>query len=81
MVRLESVAIALLGTVLGLVLGIVFGVAVQRALRDDGIDVLTIPWGQLAIFVVAAVIFGILAAALPARRASKLNVLNAITTE
>jgi putative ABC transport system permease protein len=81
MVRLESVAIALLGTVLGLVLGIAFGVAVQRALRDDGIDVLSIPWGQLAIFVVAAVIFGILAAALPARRASKLNVLNAITTE
>jgi putative ABC transport system permease protein len=81
MVRLESVAIALLGTVLGLVLGIAFGVAVQRALRDDGIDVLSIPWGQLAIFVVAAVIFGILAAALPARRASRLNVLNAITTE
>ena len=81
MVRLESVAIALLGTVLGLVLGIAFGIAVQRALRDDGIDVLAIPWGQLSIFVVAAVIFGILAAALPARRASKLNVLNAITTE
>jgi putative ABC transport system permease protein len=81
MVRLESVVIALLGTVLGLVLGIVFGIAIQRALRDDGIDVLTIPWGQLLIFVIAAVIFGILAAALPARRASKLNVLNAITTE
>jgi putative ABC transport system permease protein len=81
MVRLESVVIALLGTVLGVVLGIAFGIVVQRALRDDGIDVLSIPWGQLLIFVVAAVIFGILAAALPARRASKLNVLNAITTE
>jgi putative ABC transport system permease protein len=81
MVRLESVVIALLGTVLGLVLGIAFGIAVQRALTEDGIDQLSIPWGQLAIFVLAAIVFGILAAWFPARRASKLNVLSAITTE
>jgi putative ABC transport system permease protein len=81
MVRLESVVIALLGTVLGLVLGIAFGVAVQRALKDEGIQVLTIPWGQLVLFVLAAVVFGILAAAFPARRAARLNVLSAITTE
>ncbi len=81
MVRLESVVIALLGTVLGLVLGIAFGVALQRALKDEGIQVLSIPWGQLVIFVVAAVLFGILAAAFPARRASRLDVLTAITTE
>jgi putative ABC transport system permease protein len=81
MVRLESIAIALLGTVLGLVLGIAFGVSLQRALRDQGVDVLTIPWGQLVIFVVAAVLVGVLAAWFPARRASKLDVLRAITTE
>jgi putative ABC transport system permease protein len=81
MVRLESVVIALLGTVLGLVLGIAFGIALQRALQDEGIQVLSIPWGQLVVFVLAAVLFGILAAAFPARRAAKLNVLEAITTE
>jgi putative ABC transport system permease protein len=81
MVRLESVVIALLGTVLGLVLGIAFGIALQRALEDEGIDVLSIPWTQLVIFVLASIVFGILAAAFPARRAAKLNVLTAITTE
>jgi putative ABC transport system permease protein len=81
MVRLESVAIALLGTVLGLVLGIAFGIAIQRAVADEGIDVLSVPYGQMVIFVVLAILFGIVAAAFPARRASKLNVLDAITTE
>jgi putative ABC transport system permease protein len=81
MVRLESVVIALLGAVLGLVLGLAFGIAVQRALREDGIDVLSIPWGQMLIFVLAAIVFGVLAAWFPARRAAKLNVLSAITTE
>jgi putative ABC transport system permease protein len=80
-VRLESIAIALLGTVLGLVLGIAFGVSLQRALRDQGVEVLTIPWGQLVIFVVAAVLVGVLAAWFPARRAARLDVLRAITTE
>jgi putative ABC transport system permease protein len=81
MVRLESVVIALLGTILGLVLGIIFGIAVQQALKDDGLEVLSVPWGQMVIFVIAAILFGIVAAAFPARRASKLNVLSAITTE
>ena len=81
MVRLESVVIALLGTVLGLVLGIVFGVALQQALKDEGLTLLSIPYTQLVIFVIAAVLFGILAAAFPSRRAAKLNVLQAIATE
>jgi putative ABC transport system permease protein len=81
MVRLESVVIALLGTTLGLVLGLAFGFAVQRALSDQGLNVLSVPWGQLVLFVVVAVLFGLIAAWLPARRAAKLNVLNAITTE
>jgi putative ABC transport system permease protein len=81
MVRLESVVIALLGTVLGLVLGIAFGIAIQQALKNDGLEVLSVPYGQMVIFVIAAILFGIVAAAFPARRASKLNVLNAITTE
>ncbi|HZJ07202.1 MAG TPA: FtsX-like permease family protein [Nocardioidaceae bacterium] len=81
MVRLESVVVAVLGAVLGVVMGIVFGVALQRAIADEGIDVLSIPWLQLAVFVVLAAIVGILAAVLPARRAAKLDVLRAISTE
>ena len=47
MVRLESMAISLLGAVLGLVMGMVFGVALQRAIADQGLDILRIPWVQL----------------------------------
>ncbi|HET7327196.1 MAG TPA: FtsX-like permease family protein [Nocardioidaceae bacterium] len=81
MVRLESVAIASLGAVLGVGMGLVFAVALQRAIADEGFDVLAIPWGQLALFVVIAAVLGVLAALLPARRAARLNVLAAITTE
>lgn len=81
MVRLESVAIAVLGAVLGVVMGVAFGVALQRAIADQGIDVLSIPVLQLAMFVVLAAVVGVLAAVLPARRAARLNVLDAITTE
>ena len=81
MVRLESAAIAVLGAVLGVVMGVAFGVALQRAIADQGLEVLSIPWLQLAIFVVLAALVGVLAAVFPARRAARLNVLRAITTE
>ena len=51
MIRLESVAIALLGAVLGMAMGVVFGVVLQRAVADQGLDVLSIPWVQLVVFV------------------------------
>ncbi len=81
MVRLESVIVAVLGAMLGVVMGIAFGVALQRALADEGVDVLSIPWLQLTIFVVIAALVGVLAAVLPARRAARLDVLRAIYTE
>ncbi|MFQ6171655.1 ABC transporter permease [Oryzobacter sp. R7] len=81
MLRLESVAIAVLGAVLGIVLGLAFAVALQRSLVDDGIDVLAIPGGQLALFVAAAALVGVLAALWPGRRAARLDVLRAIATE
>ena len=81
MLRLESVAIALLGAVLGVVLGLGAGWALQRALADDGIDVLAVPGTQLAVFVVTAGLVGVLAALWPGRRAARLDVLQAITTE
>jgi putative ABC transport system permease protein len=81
MVRLESIAISVLGAVLGVVMGVIFGVALQQAIADQGIDVLKIPVVQLVVFIALAAVVGILAAVLPARRAAKLDVLRAITTE
>ena len=81
MVRLESVAIALLGALLGIALGLVFGIALQRAVADQGIDVLAIPTGQLVVFVALAVLVGVLAAVWPGRRAARLDILRAIATE
>jgi putative ABC transport system permease protein len=81
MVRLEAIAISVLGAVLGVVMGLVFGFVLQRAVADQGITDLSIPVVQLAVFVLVAAVVGVLAAVLPARRAAKLNVLRAITTE
>ena len=81
MIRLESVVIALLGSVVGLGLGVLFGWALQRALADQGLTELRIPFGQLGVFLVAAIVVGVLAALWPAYRAGRMNVLAAIQTE
>ncbi|QWC84085.1 ABC transporter permease [Nocardioidaceae bacterium] len=78
MVALESMAIALLGAVLGVALGLLFGVALMRSLRDQGLEVVTVPVGQLVLFVVVALVVGLLASVLPARRAARMDVLEAI---
>ena len=75
MVTLESVVIAVLGAVLGVVLGIGFGIALMHSLREEGLEVISVPVGQLAIFLVVSVVIGVLAALLPARRAAQLDVL------
>ena len=81
MITLESVVIAVLGALLGVVLGTGFGAAMMYALRDEGLEVISVPFGQLTAFLVLAVIIGVVAAILPARRAGRLDVLNAIATE
>jgi putative ABC transport system permease protein len=80
MVRAESVITALIGAVLGLVLGVVFAVVVSRPLADEGF-ILTFPIGTLITLSVLAAVAGVLAAIPPARRASKVDVLRAVTTE
>jgi putative ABC transport system permease protein len=62
-------------------MGLVFGVSLQRAIADQGIDVLAIPWARLVTFVALAAVAGVLAAVLPARRAARLDVLRAIGAE
>jgi putative ABC transport system permease protein len=81
MIRLEAVAIALLGAALGVTMGIVFGLALMTSLRDEGLEVISVPYVQLAGYVVASALVGILAAVFPARRAARLDVLRAIATE
>lgn len=80
MVRHESVITALIGAALGLPLGIFLAALVTRALQEFDVR-FSIPWGQLVFFAVIAVIVGILAAIMPARRAAKLNVLRALQYE
>jgi putative ABC transport system permease protein len=81
LVRWEAVIIALLGAFLGIVIGVAFGWVIVEALRSEGIsEFRAAPVRLFVIFLVAAV-FGVLAAILPARRAAKLDVLQAISTE
>jgi putative ABC transport system permease protein len=81
MIRLESVVISLLGAILGMAMGVVFGVLITYALHDEGLEVIRVPVPQLAVFLVLALVIGVLAAVLPARRAARLDVLKAIATE
>ena len=81
MIRVESVIIAVLGALLGVAIGILFGVAMQRALSKIGVTELSIPVPQLIVYVIVAGVAGVVAAIVPARRAAKLNVLQAISYE
>lgn len=79
-ITLESVTIAILGATLGMALGLVFGVLLQRVLEDN-LTSLAVPLSQLVVFAMISVFVGVLAAVIPAIRASRLNVLGAISTE
>ena len=80
MIRYESIVTALMGAALGMVVGIFLAALVTRATSGSGI-VFAIPWIQIVYFVIAALLVGILAAVVPARRASRLNILQALQYE
>jgi putative ABC transport system permease protein len=80
MVRWESVVISVIGAVLGAGLGIGLGVALTEALADQGIEQTAVPGPQLVLYVVAAALAGVVAAIGPARRASKVDVLEAVAS-
>ncbi|HEX4747845.1 MAG TPA: FtsX-like permease family protein [Gaiellaceae bacterium] len=80
MIRQESIITALIGAAIGLPLGIFLALLVNRALSEYDVR-FAIPWGQLIVLTIVAVIIGILAAIMPARRAAKLNPLEAIAYE
>ena len=80
MIRYESVITALIGAILGTVLGVIFAAVVSRPLADEGFG-LSYPILNLVVILVLAALAGVLAAILPARRAAKLEVLEAVAYE
>jgi putative ABC transport system permease protein len=80
MIRHESVITALIGAALGLPLGVLLAAILTKGLSSQGVS-FHIPLIQLLIFTLVAVVAGISAAVLPARRASRLNVLEALQYE
>ncbi|MGA5700720.1 ABC transporter permease [Peterkaempfera bronchialis] len=79
MVRLESLVISLFGAVLGIGLGIFLAWAVNGTLKENLSGLTTVvPLAQVAYLLAGAAVIGLLAAVWPARRASRINVLEAI---
>jgi putative ABC transport system permease protein len=81
MIAAESVIIAIIGAALGIVLGLGLGAALAYAVTRAQQPTVVVPVAQLALFAVAAVLAGLLASVAPARRAARLNVLDAIAAE
>src|SRR4051795_7613343 len=80
MIRHESIVTSLIGATLGIFVGFFLAILVTHALSDEGI-VFAVPYLSIVYFVIAAIIVGLLAAIWPARRAAKLNVLEALQYE
>ena len=79
MITVESVLITLAGTLLGIGGGVCLAVFLCRYLADRGISIIEIPWGSLGLICLLAVLVGTIAALLPARRARRMPVLEAIS--
>jgi len=80
MIRYEAVITALIGGILGLVLGLIFATLIAQPLKDEGFT-LSYPVVSLVVLLVLAGLAGVLAAILPARRASRLDVLQSLQYE
>jgi putative ABC transport system permease protein len=80
MVRYESLITAMIGAIVGAVIGIAIGVAAVKALSDDGL-VLSFPIGGIIVVLILAGVAGVLAGIWPARRASKIEVMEALQYE
>ncbi len=80
MIRYEAVITALIGAILGMVLGVIFAALISQPLKDEGFT-LSYPIGSLIVLLIFAGLAGVLAAIPPARRASRLDVLDSLQYE
>jgi putative ABC transport system permease protein len=80
MIRYEAVITALIGAILGIVLGVIFAALISQPLKDEGFT-LSYPIGSLIVLLILAGLAGVLAAIPPARRASRLDVLDSLQYE
>ncbi|HEY5052478.1 MAG TPA: FtsX-like permease family protein [Solirubrobacterales bacterium] len=80
MIRYEAVITALIGAILGMVLGVIFAALIAQPLKDEGFT-LSYPIGSLVVLLILAGLAGVLAAIPPARRASRLDVLDSLQYE
>ncbi|MDA0300499.1 MAG: FtsX-like permease family protein [Actinobacteria bacterium] len=80
-VRWEAAIISLFGALLGVALGLLLGWAAVIAIPDSFVSKLGIPWGQLVVYIIVGGLLGVVAAWFPARRAARLDVLEAISTQ
>ena len=80
MIRYEAVITALIGAILGMVLGVIFAALISQPLKDEGFT-LSYPIGSLIVLLILAGLAGVLAAIPPARRASRLDVLDSLQYE
>lgn len=81
MITLESVVMAVFGTLLGIILGVGLGAALVDSLGDYGFERVVIPWAWIAVYTVLSMIAGVVAAIWPAWRAAKLDILKAIAAD
>ncbi|MCY3634956.1 MAG: FtsX-like permease family protein [bacterium] len=80
-IRWEGAIVAAFGGIMGAVIGVLFGWAAVVVIPDSFISAFAVPWFTLIIYMVVAAVAGIVAAYFPARRASRLNILDAIAYE
>jgi putative ABC transport system permease protein len=80
MIRYESVITAMIGAIIGAVIGLALAIVAVLALEGEGL-VLSVPYPLLVILLILAAIAGVAAAIAPARRASKINIIEALLYE
>ncbi|PLS30455.1 Permease of ABC transporter system [Bifidobacterium margollesii] len=81
MLAIEASIISVFGTVLGLIVGVAAGAVIRKVYESDGLEMLSVPWSQLVVFLLVSVLVGLLASVSPASRALRKPVLDAVASE